>query len=91
MACERERREAGLADDDSQFLLQLPDQALFRTLMRLDLAAGKFPQAGHRPARRALSDQHAPIGIDESTCSDEDEFDAQDPASQGWQVNVKVG
>ena len=78
---EVERRETLLVADDPKFLLQLPDQGRFRRFVHLDLAAGEFPQAGHRPAGRPLRDQHAPIRVDEGASGDQDEFDAHDPTS----------
>jgi len=38
-----QRREAGFADGDADFLVQFADQRRFRPLAGLDLAAGKFP------------------------------------------------
>ena len=39
----------------------------------LDLAAGKFPQAGHGLALRPLGDQHALVGVDQRAGGDEQE------------------
>src|SRR6185437_11811742 len=47
---ESERRQAGFVDRYADFLMQLPDQRLLRPLTTLDLATGKFPQAGQRLA-----------------------------------------
>ena len=87
VARECQRREALLLDDDSQFLLQFPDQALLRLLAGFHFAAGKFPEAGHRLARRPLCDQHAAVGVDEGAGGDEDKFDAHGPdlnLKNGW-------
>src|SRR5262249_16380121 len=80
-----------LVDADPQLLLQLPDQGLLRPLARLDLAAGKFPQARHRLAPRAPRDQHAGVRIDESASGDEDEVHAHDPAIDHTRRRVKAG
>src|SRR5262245_65724374 len=73
VAGEGERREAGFADDDAELLLELADQGLFGALARLDLAAGKFPQARHRFAGGALGDQHAAVRVNEGAGGDQDE------------------
>ena len=65
VARESQRCEALLLDDDSQFLLQLADQALLRTFAGFDLPARKLPQPCHRLALRALRDQHPAIRVDE--------------------------
>ena len=76
VAREGQRCEALLLDDDSQFLLQLADQALFRPLAGFDLAAGKLPQpAIDFPSGRCAM-QHAAVGIDERAGGNKDEFDA---------------
>jgi hypothetical protein len=46
----------------------------FRPFAGLQLAAGKFPQAGQRLAFRPLCDQHAAVGIDQRAGDDEEEF-----------------
>ena len=56
-AGEAGRREGGRVDLDAQLLAQLADQSGLGQLALLDLAAGKFPQARHRPIRRALLQQ----------------------------------
>ena len=81
VAREGQRREARLVDDDPQFLLQLPDQGLLGPFARLDLAAGKFPQARHRLACRTLRDQHAPVRIDQGASGNEDDLHAYDLAT----------
>ena len=73
MAREGERRKARLPDDDSQFLLQFPDQRFFGPFARLDLAAGKFPQACHRLACGPLREQHAAVGIDQGAGGDQND------------------
>jgi len=74
MRSESERRETVFLHADAQFFVQLADEGLFGTLARFDLAAGKFPQTGHRFALGALREQHAAIGVDEGASRDEDEF-----------------
>src|SRR6185312_1251071 len=64
MTGESQWRKARLAYGDAELLMQLADQRLLRPLAGLDLAAGKFPQARHGLARRALRDQYALVGID---------------------------
>ncbi len=81
MARESERRETVLFDDDAQFLLQLPDQALFRRFAVLDLAAGKLPQSRHRLAFRPLCEEHAAVGIDECAGGDKDDFGAHNAST----------
>src|SRR5665213_2298584 len=81
MARESEWCETGFIDDDAQFLLQLPDQTLFRRFTIFDLAAGKLPQACHRLAGRTLSDQHPAVGIDEGAGGNKDDFDAHSPTT----------
>ena len=78
MARESQRCETLLPDNDSQFLFQLTNQTLFRSFTRLDLAAGKFPQARHRSPGGTLRDQHALVSIDESAGGDENDLDAHD-------------
>jgi hypothetical protein len=51
--------------------MQLADQRRLRRLARLDLAARKFPEPGHRLARRSPRQQHAAVGIDERDGRDE--------------------
>ena len=48
----------------------------------LDLAAGKLPQARHRPAGGAFGDQHAPVGIDEGAGGDNEKLHAYDPSTR---------
>src|SRR5262249_35635083 len=78
-----------LVDADPELLLQFPDQGLLGPLARLDLAAGKFPEARHRLAGRALRDQHARVRIDESASGDEDELHAHDLATDHTEGGVK--
>ena len=52
-------------DLDAQLLLELADQRRLGQLARLDLAAGKFPQARHRPAGRALLQQDPALAVDQ--------------------------
>ena len=74
MTREREGREAGFIDGNSQFLLQLTYQRLFRPFAVLDLAARKLPQAFHRLARGASGDEHASVRINERAGRDKNEF-----------------
>ena len=62
-------RKAGGLDVDSQFFGQFANQCGFGGFARLDLAAGEFPQARHRPALRPLLDQHTAISIDQRRCN----------------------
>ena len=39
----------------------------------IDLAAGKFPQPGHRLALRALGEQHPAVGVDKDHRGDKDQ------------------
>ena len=84
VAGEGERREARFVDDDPQLFPEFPHQGVLGPLPRLDLAAGKFPQAGHRPACRPLRDQHAAVRIHEGASGDEDEFDAHEVTDRRW-------
>ncbi len=70
-----QRREAGFLHGDADFLVQFADQRRFRPLAGLDLAAGKFPQAGERLAWRPLRDQHALVGVDQRAGDHEGEFE----------------
>src|SRR5262249_39407820 len=74
MAGERQRRETLLVDDNAQLLLELADERVLGSLARLDLAAGKLPQPGHRLSRRTLRDQHATVGIDQGAGRNEENF-----------------
>src|SRR5262245_13445983 len=78
VAGEGERREAGFADDDAELLLELADQGRFGALARLDLAAGKFPQARHCFAGGALGEQHAAVRVHEGAGGNQDEVCAHD-------------
>ena len=62
---EGERREATRRDVDAEFLGELADQRRLRRFTRVDLAARKLPQPGHGLARRALGEQHPPVGVDQ--------------------------
>ena len=81
MARKCQRREALLPDDDSQFLLQLADQAQFRPFASLNLAAGELPKPRHRFTFRALRKQHTSIGVDQGAGGNQHEFDAHGPSS----------
>jgi len=50
------------------------DQRLFRPLAGFELAAWEFPQAGKRPALRALRDQHALVGVNQRAGGHQSEF-----------------
>ena len=58
-----ERSQAGFLHIDGQFFLQFADQRRFRPLVRLNLAARKFPQACQGFSFRPLGNQHAAIRI----------------------------
>jgi hypothetical protein len=90
VAGERQRRKARRIYDNSQFLPQLTDQGVLRPLVPLDLAAGKFPQPGHRLADRTLRDQHADIRIDQGASRDEDEIHADDPTDRAWKPGSRT-
>ena len=76
VACEGEGREARLLDVDAKFFGKLADQRRFRPLAGLELAAGKFPQAGKLLALGPLGDQNAVVGVDERASDDEGELHA---------------
>jgi hypothetical protein len=75
--------ETRLLDDNSKLLLQLPDQRILWALARVDLAAGEFPEAGHRFSGRPLRDQDASVGVNERAGGDQDDLYAQDVAPDG--------
>ena len=50
---------------DAELLVELADQSRLGQLARLDLAAGKFPQARHGAPGRAPLQQHPPFGVDQ--------------------------
>lgn len=54
-----------MGDRDAQFFIQFANEAGFRRLAGLDLAAWKLPKARQLLALRALADQHPAIGIDQ--------------------------
>ena len=62
---EGEGGETRSLHDDAEFLGEFADQRLLRALAGVDLAAGKFPEAGQRLALGALRDQHPSVGVDE--------------------------
>src|SRR5690349_17560183 len=62
---EHERTEAALRDVDAELLLKLAHQCGFGRFARVHLAAGEFPQPGHRLSGRALREQDAAIDVDE--------------------------
>src|SRR5207245_424415 len=76
---ESQRREARHLDGDSQFLLELANERVFRSLAGLDLPAGELPQPRHHSAGRTLGNEHASVGIDEGAGGDKDKIDAHDP------------
>jgi hypothetical protein len=79
MARKRQGREARHVHHNSEFLLELPDQRLLRSLALLDLAAGKFPKTRHGFADGTLRNQNPAIRVDESASGDEDEIQASKP------------
>jgi pilus assembly protein Flp/PilA len=58
--------QVGGARFDPQFLPKLAHQRRFGRLTLFDLAAGKLPQARHRPPLRALLQQDPPVRRDQS-------------------------
>ena len=72
VAGEGERGEAALPRADAQFLVEFADQAGLRGFARLDLSAGKLPQAGHRLVRRPLRQQNAAVRVDQRHRRDQD-------------------
>jgi hypothetical protein len=76
VAHKSQRCQASLLDGDSKFLFEFANERLLRRFAGLDLAAGKFPQAGHRSPFGALGKQNASITVDERTGGDENQFDA---------------
>lgn len=71
MAGEGERREAGDPGADAELLVELADQRFLRRLAGLDLAAGKFPEAGELLAGGALGEQDAAVGVEKRAGGDE--------------------
>ena len=55
---------------NAQFLLQLPHQGGLGCFARLDLAAGKLPQARHRFPSRALLQEDPTVGVDQGNGND---------------------
>ena len=74
VAGEGEWLHAGDAGVYAKLLAKFARQRLLRPLARVDLAAGKLPQAGKLLSRRALGEQHAAIGVDQRGRDDEEEF-----------------
>ena len=64
VACERKRRQAGLAYVDAKLLKQFTAEPGLGRLSRVHLAARELPQSGHGFAVRAAGDQYAIIVID---------------------------
>jgi len=52
-------------DKEPCFFLAFADGGGLGRFARLDFAAGKFPEAGERDARRALADQEPPFMLDD--------------------------
>ena len=65
VAGEGQRRETGLADFDAQLLPEFARQRAFGALAGIELAAGKFPQAGKLLAFGTLRDEHTIIRVDQ--------------------------
>jgi hypothetical protein len=74
-----QRGKTRFLHDNTEFLLQFPDQRLFRPLASLDLAAGKLPKPRHGFAGRPLGEEHAAVGIDKGAGGDKNEFEAHWP------------
>ena len=70
MAREGQRREAGLLHRDPELLAQLADQRLLRSLARLDLAAGKLPQACELLSFGPLGQKDAVVRVDQGDGND---------------------
>src|SRR5438876_9486572 len=84
VAGESERCEAVLLDSDSQFLFEFAYQSILRPFTRIELATGKFPQTGHRPAGRSLREQYQCVRVHEGTGRDEDEVNVHAALDRGW-------
>ena len=73
MGCKNEGRQTRLTDRDPKLFIKFPDQAAFRRLSGLDLAAGKLPQSSQGLAWRSLTDEHSSIHIDQGGGGDQEE------------------
>ena len=62
-------------DRDAEFFPKLADQSRFRGFVRVELAAGKFPEPGQCLAFRALRDQDALVGVDQGAGDDQGQFE----------------
>jgi pilus assembly protein Flp/PilA len=60
---------AGL-DGDAELFDELAGERVLRPLPRFDLAAGKFPEAGHGAAGRAALEQNPPLRVDQGRGDD---------------------
>ena len=58
----------------AQLFFQFSHKRRFRRFTWLNLTAGKFPQPSHGFARRALCNQHAPIGINQRNRRNQNRF-----------------
>src|SRR5262249_21774203 len=65
VAGEGKRHEGCPRDLDAKLLQDFADQRRLGLLAGLDLAAGKFPEPGKRASRRAPSDQHFSIPVEQ--------------------------
>jgi hypothetical protein len=68
-----------------ELLAQFAYQGVFRPLAILDLAAGKFPEAGQRLALRSFREQHAAVGIDQRASRNEDDGESQGTGPRGYE------
>ena len=62
---EAQRDQVVRRDPNAEFLMTLADQRRLRGLNRLDLAAGKLPEAGHGFAVRSARQQHPSGRLDQ--------------------------
>jgi hypothetical protein len=63
-----------LTNGDPEFLVEFPDQRVFRSFVRLELSTREFPQSGEALAFRSFCDQQTPIRVDEGAGDDEDDL-----------------
>ncbi len=71
VAREGQRREAVRFDRNAELFLKFTDERVLRPFARLDLPAGKLPQALERFAFGPLREQHPSVGVDQRRRDDE--------------------
>ena len=76
MGREDKGRKTRFLDRDAELFFHFPNDRLFGTLARLDLAAGKFPQPRQRFSFGALGNQNASIFVDQRAGSDKDDTES---------------